>query len=66
MGGLTPAALVRTGVWAIEPKHALHWAQRTAPPPRTPPQAALHAFAVVAMVVVAGLLGGFGAWAVTP
>ncbi len=63
----------RTGVWAIRPDLALRWATVEPlhhPEPLLPPAdtsfGVVRALGVVAMVLVAGLLGGVGAWALTP
>ncbi len=61
----------RTGVWTIRPDQALRWANVSPlPAPRALPQdtslRVLHALGVATMVLVAGLLGGVGAWALTP
>lgn len=62
----------RTGVWAIRPDQALHWASVTPlphpqplPPSVDTSSAAMRAMGVVVMVLVAGLLGAIGAWALT-
>lgn len=60
----------RTGVWTIRPDQALLWSRRSPAPGDAepgPPSAAamLRALGVLSAVLVAGMLGGVGAWALS-
>ena len=67
-----PPTAARTGTWTIRPDQALRWASISQPGVPMPAPVvnnsfgAVRALAVVAMVLVAGLAGGVGAWAITP
>lgn len=73
-GGLPapPPAAARIGTWTIRPDQALRWAHISQPmaPVAAPVVESsfgvARALAVVAMVLVAGLAGGVGAWAISP
>lgn len=76
LNGELPAAreehkAARTGVWAIRPDQALRWAQQSPTPgdgdPLVPSAGALlRALGVLSAVLVAAMLGGVGAWAISP
>ena len=60
----------RTGVWAIRPDQALRWAGPVPTRAQAPPLASsalkgARALGVLSAVVIAGMLGGVGAWALT-
>lgn len=60
----------RTGVWTIRPDQALRWAVRSPAPRSTGPlapsgAAMVRAVGVLSAVLVAGMLGGVGAWALS-
>ncbi len=73
-GELPPPPLMdaRPGTWTIRPDQALRWASISQPVVPMPAPVlnnsfgAVRALAVVAMVLVAGLAGGVGAWAIAP
>ena len=60
----------RTGVWTIRPDQALRWSVRS-PTPGDPESlsptgaAIVRAAGVLSAVLVAGMLGGVGAWALS-
>lgn len=60
----------RTGVWTIRPDQALRWARRSPAPgertqPTTSAAAILRTAGVLSAVLVAGVLGAVGAWALS-
>jgi len=60
----------RTGVWTIRPNQALRWARRSPTPGEegglTPAATvAIRAVGVVSAVLLSGMLGGVGAWALS-
>ncbi|MGH1344927.1 MAG: hypothetical protein ACRBN8_25430 [Nannocystales bacterium] len=63
-----PAA-ARTGVWTIRPDQALRWARRSPTPGESSTAVSattfLRAVGVLSAVVIAGMLGGVGAWALS-
>ncbi len=68
----SPPTAARTGTWTIRPDQALRWATISQPGVPMPAPVvhssfgAVRALGVVAMVLVAGLAGGIGAWAIAP
>lgn len=76
LNGELPAAqeeptAARTGVWTIRPDQALRWAQQSPTPDNGDPLVPsggtmLRALGVLSAVFVAAMLGGVGAWAISP
>ncbi|MCR9159111.1 MAG: hypothetical protein ACE37F_09685 [Nannocystaceae bacterium] len=58
----------RPGTWTIRPDQALRWASVSAPqaPAAVATGGPIRALTVVLLVLVAGLVGGVGAWAIAP